>query len=337
MQAPVETPEKRASVTSATSPAERQELERRRQLVGLLHPGAERAAAGEDDHVARLDRLAARALDRGDRVPLAREDARAARRAGRRRRRRATRGSIAVLLITLPPGARLPSGKQTVEVMPFARARSGGQMTSSGSTPSASSEPRAQPGPPLAALPLVEHVVPGPAGDRHARRRGAARARAGAASPRARRRRGTRAPSDGCRGPFGSASTRRGTARLTRRQSSTVGRRRPAAWAIAGMWMQQVRRAAERGVDEHRVLDRLVGEHVVERAPVLPLAVHGARPSGGRRRARSAGPRARAPRAARSARAPRRRPARSPPCRGTGSRRRAWRRRGSRGRPPPRA
>ena len=37
------------------------------------------------------------------------------------------------------------------------------------------------------------------------------------------------------RGPFGSASTRRGVARLTRSQSSTVGGRRPAACASAGM------------------------------------------------------------------------------------------------------
>ena len=44
MQAPVETPEKRASVTSATCLAPRDELERRRELVGLFHPGAERPA-----------------------------------------------------------------------------------------------------------------------------------------------------------------------------------------------------------------------------------------------------------------------------------------------------
>ena len=46
---------------------------------------------------------------------------------------------MAVLLMTLPPGARLPSGKHTVDVIPLARARSGGQTTSSGSIPSASS------------------------------------------------------------------------------------------------------------------------------------------------------------------------------------------------------
>jgi len=37
----------------------------------------------------------------------------------------------------------------------------------------------------------------------------------------------------GC-GPLGSVSTRRGTRRFTRIQSSTVGRRKPAAWAMAG-------------------------------------------------------------------------------------------------------
>ena len=37
------------------------------------------------------------------------------------------------------------------------------------------------------------------------------------------------------RGPFGRTSTSRGTRRLTSFQSSTVGRRSPAAWAMAGM------------------------------------------------------------------------------------------------------
>ena len=70
------------------------------------------------------------------------------------------------------------------------------------------------------------------------------------------------------RGPFGRASTSRGTARLTRRQSSTVGRAQAGGVGDRGDVDEQVRRAAERRVDEHRVLDRLVREHVVERAPV---------------------------------------------------------------------
>ena len=49
--------------------AEREELQRRRELVGLLHPGAERPAPGEHDDVAGLDRLGlAGALDGRDRV-----------------------------------------------------------------------------------------------------------------------------------------------------------------------------------------------------------------------------------------------------------------------------
>ena len=62
--------------------------------------------------------------------------------------------------------------------------------------------------------------------------------------------------------------------------------------------MQQVRRAAERGVDEHRVLDRLVGEHVAER-PAL-RATGRAPPAAVRRRdvePDRAAPTARAPRA----------------------------------------
>src|SRR5207302_1278648 len=38
------------------------------------------------------------------------------------------------------------------------------------------------------------------------------------------------------RGPFGSTSTSRGTRRFTSVQSSTVGRRSPAAWATAVRW-----------------------------------------------------------------------------------------------------
>src|ERR1035441_10023539 len=45
-------------------------------------------------------------------------------------------GSMAVLLITEASGARLPTGKQMVEVKPFVRAPSGVIITSSGSMPS---------------------------------------------------------------------------------------------------------------------------------------------------------------------------------------------------------
>ena len=47
-----------------------------------------------------------------------------------------TVGSMAVLLMTEPDGARLPLGNVTVLVRPRSRARSGGMMTLSGSMPS---------------------------------------------------------------------------------------------------------------------------------------------------------------------------------------------------------
>ncbi len=65
-----------------------------------------------------------------------------------------------------------------------------------------------------------------------------------------------------CRGPFGSASTMRGTRRLMSVQSRAVGRRRPAACAIAGQVQDQVRRAAKRRVRHHRVVHRGVGQDV---------------------------------------------------------------------------
>src|SRR5262249_3165039 len=56
--------------------AEAQVLQRRRDLVDLLHAAAHRPAADEDQHVARLERVGAVAFDRADRRPLAGEDAR---------------------------------------------------------------------------------------------------------------------------------------------------------------------------------------------------------------------------------------------------------------------
>ena len=47
-----------------------------------------------------------------------------------------TRGSMDVLLMTDPSGARLPRGKQTVLVNPRSRARAGDMITSSGLMPS---------------------------------------------------------------------------------------------------------------------------------------------------------------------------------------------------------
>ena len=78
MQAPVETPENRASVRTATCLPNERCFERRGDLVDLLHARPHRAAADQDQHVARPDRPIALPFDRGDGVALAGEDPRRA-------------------------------------------------------------------------------------------------------------------------------------------------------------------------------------------------------------------------------------------------------------------
>ena len=68
-------------------------------------------------------------------------------------------------------------------------------------------------------------------------------------------------------GPLGSASTSRGVARLTRCQSATVGRAEAGGVRDGGKVQHEVRRAAEGGVGQHRVLDRLRREHAPQRNP----------------------------------------------------------------------
>ena len=53
MQAPVETPLNRASVTTATCLPSGSVLQRPGELIRFLHAGAHRAAADEHEHVAR--------------------------------------------------------------------------------------------------------------------------------------------------------------------------------------------------------------------------------------------------------------------------------------------
>ena len=77
------------------------------------------------------------------------------------------RGSMAVLLITLPPGARLPSGKQTVDVIPLAPRPIGRADDVVRIDPVRLEEAGSQPRTAFARLPLVEHVVPRPPRDRH--------------------------------------------------------------------------------------------------------------------------------------------------------------------------
>ena len=63
----------------------------------------------------------------------------------------------------------------------------------------------------------------------------------------------------GCpRGPFGSASTRRGVARLIADPVLDRRRTQPGRVRDRRNVQQQVRRSAERRVHEHRVLDRLL-------------------------------------------------------------------------------
>ncbi len=149
---------------------------------------------------------------------------------------------MAVLLITEPSGARLPRGNVTVLVRPArARLRRATMITSSGSTPSPAraGAPACAGGARCAshqssAAPSVSPV------DGEARRARAGPAAAGGASPRARRRPGTRAPSGGCAGRSAATSTSRGAARLTRSSRRRSGARRPAAWAIAGRWSRRL-------------------------------------------------------------------------------------------------
>ncbi len=130
-------------------------------------------------------------------------------------------------------------------------------------------------------------------------------------------------------GPLGSASTRRGTWRLTRVQSSTVGRaqaggdRRWRAGAESG-WSSRRRPRAPPWRCAPRPSVRMS-----RMAQAARFHCHARRaPSGAPCRARWAGRKAPARSAAAPCRAPRPPPAKWPPCPGTGSRRRARRRRG---------
>ncbi len=218
---------------------------------------------------------------------------------------------------------------------PLARAVAGGMITSSGSTPSrsrSSSRTRCRRG---EASHHVQHVAERLAGRRSAPTDRAGRGRAGAASPRARRRRGTRGRSGA--GPFGSESTRRGTRRLTSSQSSTVGRAQAGRVRDGRDVQEQIGRAAEGGVDDHRVADGGVGHDVPHRLLAGAEGQHAAGRAAGHVEPDGLSRRGQRAVQHRRARALRRRPARSPRCRGTGSRRPARRRRGSPSPPLPRA
>ncbi len=136
--------------------------------------------------------------------------------------------------MTEPSGAMFPCGNVTVLVSPRARAFGGDMITSSASTPSRSlsnsrrrvrrSERSHHSRTSPSRLPLAVR-----ASSRN--RPSVRRCSITSGTPPARNRRIVGWPT----GPLGRTSTNRGTARFTRLQSSTVGRRRPASKATAGM------------------------------------------------------------------------------------------------------
>ena len=135
--------------------------------------------------------------------------------------------------MTEPSGARLPRGNVVVEVKPRSRALSGDMMTVSASTPSRSlscalssrrrSDVSHQSSTSSNGCPLAVRQS-------RCKRPSFRRCSMTSGTPPARKTRTVVWPT----GPLGSASTSRGTVRLMRSQSSNVGRRRPAACAIAG-------------------------------------------------------------------------------------------------------
>ena len=114
--------------------AMRQRLQRGCHLVNLLHPRTLGPAADQHNHIASPDPAPLDGLDRRSlsgeysRRPPMPVDIRSS----------ISEASIAVLLMTAPSGARLPTGKHTVAVSPRARAFSGDMITSSASMPSCS-------------------------------------------------------------------------------------------------------------------------------------------------------------------------------------------------------
>ncbi len=134
---------------------------------------------------------------------------------------------MAVLLITEPSGARLPTGKQTVGVSPLDRARSGSMMTSSGSMPSRAARflrsswrrgllsHQSRQVSSVSPETVFTRVFSSPARLRWSITSGSPPARKTCTVAK-------------LRGPLGSASTRRGTWRFTSAQSEATGRLRPA-------------------------------------------------------------------------------------------------------------
>ena len=185
--------------------AEVEILERGGDLVDLFHAGAHRAAAHEHEDVARVD-LAA--LDGGDGGLLGEEDAGRARLAidAVAPRRPGIDGGA---LDDRAVGREVAVGKVTVEVRPRRRAPSGHDHVV-GVDAVRSAEHAAQRGAAFGLLPPVEHVAERLAGD--GQRRGVEQARAAQVQHHFGHAAGEEDLHGGMHlGPFGSASTRRGT------------------------------------------------------------------------------------------------------------------------------
>ena len=275
MHAPVETPLKRASVRTATCLPNGRYLSARRELIGLLHARAHRPAADQHEHVAGVN---ASRLDRGDRRRLGDEDLGRAgeaihavgidhRRIDRRALdHRAFRREVA------DRGNR-PSTS--------ARARpptSGDMITSSGSTPSRSRE---------AAREARRGARTTPT--RRAARRASCRSTVStlvSSSPARRRCSITSGHAAGQEHLHGRMIARPVRQRVDEARHlpvdvgpvAAVGRRRPAACAIAGRCRIRFVDPPNAACDDHRVAQRGVGEDVAHRdaallrAPSAPCA-----------------------------------------------------------------
>ncbi len=146
-----------------------------------------------------------------------------------------TLGSMAVALITDPSGAMFPTGAQNVDVSPRRLASSGAMITSSGSTPSRSSNcrrSRARRSDDSHSSSCWPRLIPLTVNASGSRSPARFRCSITSGTPPA----WNTCTVGWCRGPFGSASTRRGTRRLMAVQALASGRVNPAACATAGRW-----------------------------------------------------------------------------------------------------
>ena len=235
---------------------------------------------------------------------------------------------MAVAFTTEPSGARLPRGNTSVLVRPRARACVGREDDLVGDDAVPLPQELAEAAPPFRLLPPVQVLAERQAGDGEDAR--VEQAQAPQVQHHLRHAAGQEDPHRGVR--HGTVRQDADQPRHAAIDGDPVLHRRerePGRVRDRGNVQQQVGRAAEGGVQHHRVAEAGRGQDVAHGALPARPGRRARGPSAGPCRARPAGPRARAPSAAATGPGPRRPPARSRPCRGTGSRRRATRRRGS--------